>query len=94
MKNPQDVVRHIMLSEKGTAMTERDNQYVFKVDRAANKVEIKQAVEQIFKVKVLNVNTMNRQGKKKRLRTQKYGRTSNWKRAVVTLGKGDSIDLT
>lgn len=94
MKNPQDVLRHIMLSEKGTAMTEKDNQYVFKVDRAANKVEIKQAVEQLFKVKVLNVNTMNRQGKKKRLRTQKYGRTSNWKRAVVTLGKGDSIDLT
>jgi len=93
MKNAQAIVRHIMLTEKGTAMTERDNQYVFKVERSANKLEIRSAIEELFKVHVVKVNTMNRPGKRKRQRTQKYGRTAAWKRAVVTLKQGESIDM-
>ncbi len=60
----------------------------------ANKIEIKQAVEELFNVNVTKVNTMNRQGKRKRERTSRYGRTSDWKRAVVTLKEGETIDLT
>jgi large subunit ribosomal protein L23 len=54
---------------------------------------VKQAVEQLFNVKVVSVNTMNRQGKKKRERTASFGKTADWKRAVVTLADGNSIDL-
>jgi large subunit ribosomal protein L23 len=70
------------------------NQYVFKVHPDANKSEIKRAVQDLFKVEVTNVRTMNRKGKKKRERRPNYGLTAAWKRAVVTLADGNTIDLT
>jgi len=93
MKNSADVIKKILLTEKGTRLTEEQNKYLFRVDRNANKVEIKKAVEELFKVRVMAVNTMRRKGKKKRERTAQYGTTAAWKRAVVTLHKEDSINL-
>jgi large subunit ribosomal protein L23 len=93
MKDIYKVIDRILLTEKGTRLSEEENQYIFKVNPAANKTEIKQAVEQLFNVKVVSVNTMNRQGKKKRERTASFGKTADWKRAVVTLADGNSIDL-
>ena len=92
-KEPHSVIRELLVTEKGTQHMASDNQYLFKVDKGANKIEIKRAVEALFKVHVTNVNTMNRSGKKKRERTMNFGRTASWKRAVVTLKEGDSIDL-
>lgn len=82
-----------MYTEKGTRLTEEQNKYVFKVAPDAGKAEIKEAVQSLFGVHVTKVNTMNRSGKRKRSRTVGYGRTSSWKRAVVTLRENDSIDL-
>ena len=94
MKEARDIIHGLLITEKGTHLTERGNQYLFKVDRYANKIDIKRAVEEAFQVHVTGVNTMNRGGKKKRERTMQFGRTAGWKRAVVTLRQGDSIDLT
>ena len=93
MKNSADVIKRILLTEKGTRLSEEQNQYVFRVSRDANKVEIKRAVEELFDVRVMAVNTMCRKGKKKRLRTAHAGMTAAWKRAVVTLNAEDSINL-
>ena len=87
------VVKKLRVTEKGTRLKEAANQYVFEVDRAANKLEIRRAVEQRFNVKVAAVNTMRRPGKAKRLRTANYGRTPEWKRAVVTLQPGQTIEM-
>ena len=86
------IVKKMLMTEKGTRLKEQGNQYLFEVDRDANKLEIRQAVEKQFNVKVAEVNTMTRKGKAKRLRTQKYGKTPDWKRAVVTLEAGQSIE--
>ena len=94
MKNPHSIIKKMLLTEKGTRLTEKENKYLFRVDGSANKIEIKQAVEKLFGVKVDKVNTMNRPGKNKRLRTMTYGKTSEWKRAVVTLKPGEKIELT
>ncbi len=94
MKDTNSVIKQMLLSEKGTKMTESLNQYLFRVDRMANKIDIKGAVEKLFNVKVKTVHTMNRKGKKKRVRTMAYGKTPAWKRAVVTLQEGHKIDLT
>lgn len=93
MKTAYDIIDRVLLTEKGTRLTEGENKYLFKVDRRANKLEIKRAVEALFKVKVEDVNTMNRKGKKKRERTASYGTTAAWKKAVVTLKAGESIEL-
>lgn len=93
MKEAHSIIKEMVVTEKGTRLTELGNQYQFKVDRQANKIDIKRAVESLFQVKVANVNTMNRPGKKKRERTMQYGRTAAWKKAVVTLQEGQSIDL-
>ena len=94
MKNPYDVIRTVRVTEKGTAQTEKNNQYQVVVDRHANKVDIKYAVEYAFKVKVVRVNTMHVRGKPRRERTAQFGRTPAWKKAVVTLKAGDKIELT
>ena len=94
MKNPHSIIKKMLLTEKGTRLTEKENKYLFRVDGTAPKIEIKQAVEKLFGVKVDKVNTMNRPGKNKRLRTMTYGKTSEWKRAVVTLKPGEKIELT
>ena len=81
------------LTEKGSRLTEQDNKYLFEVSESANKVEIKRAVESLFKVKVTGVNTLTRLGKAKRNRRGQMGMRSSWKRAIVTLKTGDKIDL-
>lgn len=94
MKSSRAVIQKVLLTEKGTRLTESDNQYLFNVHPEANKIEIRQAVEQMFKVHVTGVNTLNRLGKLKRDRRQQYGRRVSVKRAVVTLKAGDKIELT
>ena len=93
MKNQNAVIKRMQLSEKGSELAAQ-NKYLFEVDRAANKLEIKQAVESLYSVKVKSVNTMRYEGKRKRERTARYGKRPDWKRAVVTLVEGDNIDLT
>ncbi len=93
MKSSADVIKRILLTEKGTQLSEEQNKYLFRVALEANKIEIKRAVEELFNVRVMAVNTMRRKGKKKRQRTAHFGTTSAWKRAVVTLHKEDSINL-
>ena len=94
MKDAYAVVRTVRVTEKGTTQMEKLNQYQLVVDKRANKLDIKRAVEQLFKVKVLRVNTMHVRGKARRERTVQFGRTPNWKKAVVTIKEGDKIELT
>ena len=94
MRDSATIVKGIQLTEKATILGETENKYMFKVHPSANKIEIKKAVEEIFNVSVANVNTMRYQGKRKRERTVRFGKRSDWKRAVVTLKEGDKIDLT
>ena len=93
MKSPYTIIQTLSLSEKGSRELEKHNCYFLRVDRGANKPEIKKAVETVFKVHVVKVNTMNCRGKKKRERTMKYGRTSSYKKAMVTLQKGEKIEI-
>ena len=93
MKDPYSVVRTVRVTEKGTAQTEASNQYQIVVDKRANKLDVKRAVEHLFKVKVVRVNTMRVRGKARRERTMQFGRTPAWKKAIVTLKEGDKIEL-
>lgn len=93
MKAASNIVKQILLTEKGTRLSELENKYLFKVEINANKLEIKKAVEELLDVKVIAVNTMRRKGKKKRERTANYGKTAAWKRAVVTLHEDDKISM-
>jgi len=86
------VIKKPLITEKSTIARDDANKYVFKVDRRANKIEIEKAVEKLFKVKVMNVRTMNMEGKKKRV-GKVMGRKSDWKKAVVTLAPGQSIEV-
>jgi large subunit ribosomal protein L23 len=89
-KNPRDVIIRPVISEKSYGLID-EGKYTFEVDPRSNKTEIKQAVEQIFNVKVDSVNTMNREGKTRRTRFG-MGKRKNTKRAVITLKSG-SIDI-
>ena len=93
MKVASNIVKQVLLTEKGTRLSELENKYLFKVAINSNKLEIKKAVEELLDVKVTAVNTMRRKGKKKRERTANYGKTAAWKRAVVTLHKDDKISM-
>lgn len=92
MKDPHDIVKGLIRTEKGSGMLPM-NKYLFWVDKKANKIEIKGAVQDIYKVKVDNVNTMIMSGKAKRVRYA-VGYTPDWKKAVVTLKEGSKIDVT
>jgi len=92
MKHSQ-VIKRIHLSEKATLGTEMNNNYVFEVDRKANKLEIRAAVEKVFGKKVVSVNTLNQRGKKKRERRADFGRTNHFKKAIIKLKEGETIDL-
>ena len=94
MKHGGHIVKGIMVTEKSTQLAETQNKYFFRVSPNANKIEIKDAVEKGFGVKVKAVNTARYAGKRKRERTAKYGKRSDWKRAIVTLKEGSKIDLT
>ncbi|MBQ0986237.1 MULTISPECIES: 50S ribosomal protein L23 [Streptomyces] len=87
----RDILVKPVVSEKSYALLD-ENKYTFIVDPRANKTQIKQAVEAVFSVKVTGVNTINRQGKRKRTRTG-YGKRKDTKRAIVTLAEGDRIDI-
>ena len=91
MKNPHDIVKGLLRTEKGADMMPFAK-YLFWVDTKANKVEIRGAIENIYKVKVDKVNTINVKGKPKRVRYA-VGMTSGWKKAVVTLKQGEKIDV-
>lgn len=90
MKYSTDVIKALLRTEKSTVLFEPVNKYIFLVDKSSNKIEIKRAVEQIYKVKVKGVNTFISTGKLKRVRYQ-LGKTPDTKRAVVTLQAGQKI---
>ncbi len=93
LSNPRDVIIRPIVSEKSYANLD-SNVYTFEVAAGANKIQIRQAVEEIFGVKVLNVNTLNRGGKRKRnRRTGTWGKRVDQKRAIVLLAAGDSIEI-
>ncbi|HSL84914.1 MAG TPA: 50S ribosomal protein L23 [Thermoanaerobaculia bacterium] len=91
-KNPRDIIREPVVSEKSYDLVEDNNTYTFVVDPRASKTEIKQAIQSIFGVKVLSVHTMNRRGKRKRTGWV-YGKRASTKRALVKLAPGDEIDV-
>ncbi|HTL48134.1 MAG TPA: 50S ribosomal protein L23 [Verrucomicrobiae bacterium] len=88
-----DVIREPVITEKVAKESEKFGKYAFKVDPKANKKQIKSAVEKIFNVHVVKVNTLNYDGKWRRVRFQP-GKTAAWKKAIVTLKKGEKIDIT
>ena len=93
MKDPRDVILKPVVSEKSYALLDT-GVYTFIVDPRSNKTEIRQAVESIFNVRVTNVNTLNRKGKRKRNRkSATFGKRSDSKRAIVTLAGDDRIEL-
>jgi large subunit ribosomal protein L23 len=92
MKGPQDIIRAPLISEKGSLLTENAQQVLFKVRPEANKIEVKQAVETLFKVKVVKVRMARYLGKIRRVGRQ-MGRRPEWKKAYVTLKQGDKIDF-
>ena len=93
MKDPRDVILRPVVSEKSYALLDQ-NVYTFIVAPDANKIEIKQAVETIFNVKVTNISTLNRKGKRKRNRkTNTMGKRPDTKRALVALAPDDRIDI-
>ncbi|MCK9587999.1 MAG: 50S ribosomal protein L23 [Terrimicrobiaceae bacterium] len=93
MNEVHDHIQSVILTEKATLLSEKLNKYVFRVSPAANKLQIKRAIEVIFKKKVLDVNTANYAGKKKRERKADFGRRPHWKKAIVTLKSGEKLDL-
>ena len=92
MKSSYDIVKSLLRTEKGTRLLEQ-NKYIFWVDKKANKIQIKQSVENVYKVKVKDVNTVMSRGKKRRVRYVQ-GKTPDWKKAIVTLKEGSKIEVT
>ncbi len=92
MRDPRNVVRRALITEKGTVLREVRNQYLFEVQRDANKIDIKRAIEMIFHVKVDSVRTQQIMGKVRR-QGRFVGKRSDWKKAIVTLKPDQKIDL-
>jgi large subunit ribosomal protein L23 len=92
MKEAHQIIKRPLITEKSNRQKEDGNQIVFVVDPKAGKIAIRQAVEKLFKVKVLSVHTLNVVGKKKRM-GKFLGQTSDWKKAIVTLREGDRIEF-
>lgn len=91
MLHPYQVVVRPLITEKATILA-GDGKYAFEVDRRANKRQIQEAVETAFSVRVMKVNTMNVRGKSRRT-GRRYTRTRDWKKAIVTLAEGDTIQI-
>ncbi len=90
---PEDIIRRpIILTEKSTRLREKQHQVIFEVRREANKIQIKSAIEALFKVGVVDVNTLVMRGKEKRM-GRGYAKLRNWKKAIVTLKEGDAIQF-
>jgi large subunit ribosomal protein L23 len=92
--NSFDIIKTVRLTEKGTRQADSYNQYTVVADPRANKTQIRNAVQELFKVKVTKVNTLNVRGKFRRQRTKQAGQAPSWKKAIVTLKDGDKIVLT
>lgn len=92
--NAFNIIKTVRLTEKGTKQGESFNQYTVVAERHATKIQIRQAVQELFKVKVIKVNTLNVRGKSRRQRTAAAGKTMDWKKALVTLKEGDKIVVT
>ena len=92
MKVVHDIIKKMVRTEKGSGMLV-DNKYIFKVDKRSNKIEVKKAVQDIYKVGVKCVHVINVKGKKKRLRAHE-GMTTGWKKAIVTLKPNNKIEVT
>ncbi|MDI6615192.1 MAG: 50S ribosomal protein L23 [Syntrophaceae bacterium] len=90
--NIYSIIKKPVVTEKSTIARDEENKYLFEVDRGATKIDIRNAVEKLFKVTVLNVHTVNVSGKKKRV-GRVVGRRRSWKKAVVTLAPGSSIEV-
>lgn len=88
----RNIIKKPLVTEKASIMKEKDNKYTFMVDKNANKFQIKQAIETLFKVKVESVHTSNYLGKEKRMGMHS-GYKSDWKKAIVKLGKGQEIQM-
>lgn len=89
---PYNILKRPLITEKSTIQKEAANQLTFEVDRRANKVEIRRAVETVFGVKVVDVRTMQKQGKVKRF-GRTLGQRNNWKKAIVTLAPGERVEF-
>jgi large subunit ribosomal protein L23 len=92
MKDETNIIKKPLITEKGTMLKDKAHQVIFAVDRHANKIEIKEAIEKLFNVHVEDVHTMVMKGKMKRYGRHEYVR-SDWKKAIVTLKEGDSIEF-
>lgn len=92
MKNIYDTIRCPLITEKGAIQQTDTNKYHFKVDVRCNKNDVKDAVERIYNVSVTNVHTLNVKGKNKRVGRHE-GKTAGWKKAIVTVKNGDTIDF-
>ena len=92
MRDSYQILKNMLRTEKGTNLAAQ-NKYLFEVDKKANKLEIKKAIENIYNVEVRKVNLVAMRGKVKRVRF-KPGRTPDWKKAIVTLKEGHTIDTT
>jgi large subunit ribosomal protein L23 len=91
-RSPEKIVIRPIITEKSARLQFDENRYAFEVAADATKSEIRRAVQELFEVRVVNVRTMNMAGKKRRVRYA-IGRRANWKKALVTLADGDSIDV-
>ncbi len=92
MKQARDIIKEPVVSEQSMELMQENNTYTFKVLQEANKIEIRDAIEEIFNVNVENVNTMNVRGKKRRL-GRNEGKRPDWKKALVKLTAGDQIEI-
>lgn len=86
------IIKRPLVTEKGTKQKEQANQLAFEVDRRANKILVRNAIESIFKVKVLSVRVMNVKGKERRV-GRNVGRKADWKKAIVRLAPGENIEF-
>jgi len=86
------IIKRPLVTEKGTKQKEQSNQLAFEVDRRANKILVRNAIENIFKVKVVSVRMMNVKGKERRV-GRNVGRKADWKKAIVRLAPGENIEF-
>ncbi len=92
MQHEHVIKRPLLLTEKGNSLREKENKYLFEVARGANKIEIKNAVETLFNVKVEDVRTMVVRGRIRRM-GRGHAKTQNWKKAIVQVAEGETIEL-
>jgi large subunit ribosomal protein L23 len=92
MRDLYQIIKRPLITERGTRLKEKENKYLFEVAKGANKLEIRKAIESLFRVHVTSVHTISMRGKEKKV-GRFAGKTPDWKKAMVTLKEGDSIEL-